>query len=471
MPKIIIRENDYTQAGTPDYSNSTVLIAGFAKDGVEKGEVFELSTQKDFVDKVGNIEPSTETTGADGKTTKIAKSYSNKIAYELLGLGYPVIYKVITDVTDMNDDSFWEEFKDKASYDFRYIMTGLLTDNKTANEKIIALANFDAKAAETDIFKTGRGDCIALCDIDKNKEAVAEIIKNSAAKATKESEATTQESTSTDSTESGSTPNESGSTDNESGATGGESENTNESGNAIKYSAVTASKYAAYFAPSFCIKGYESPKNDKGEAIYADNIFPASFYYLACAKRASLNNFDEWFAVAGYTRGVADFAIASTSTNYGEIAIHKLQARTATGSDVDSDIAVNLIANFRGNYYLWGNRTAEKLDKELKASHFLNIRQLCTTLKKQIYVACRRFTFDPNSDVLWINFCNAITPTLERMKNNQGIENFVIERVDTDLKATLKAKIRITPIEAVEDFDIELALEDSMGTTNANISE
>ena len=136
MPKIIIRENDYTQAGTPDYSNSTVLIAGFAKDGVKKGEVFELSTQKDFVDKVGYAEPSTETTGTDGKTTKVVTSYGNKIAYELLGLGYPVIYKVITDVDDMNEDSFWEEFKDKASYDFRYIMTGLLTDNKTANDKI-----------------------------------------------------------------------------------------------------------------------------------------------------------------------------------------------------------------------------------------------------------------------------------------------------------------------------------------------
>lgn len=445
MPKIIIRENDYTQAGTPDYSNSTVLIAGFAAaKGADKGKVFELSTQKDFVDKVGYVKYSDDNA-----------SYGNKIAYELLGLGYPVIYKVITAVAEMNENSFWEEFKDKASYDFRYIMTGLLTDNSTANEKIIALANFDAEAAKTDIFKTGRGDCIALCDIDKTKEAVAEIIKNSATKATKESEATTQESTST---ESGSTPNESEAAGSESGAT------SNGSTGAIKDSAIKASKYAAYFAPSFCMKGYANPN-------YKDNIFPASFYYLACAKKASLNNFDEWFAVAGYTRGVADFAIASTNTNYGEIAINKLQARSAGGSDADADIAVNLIANFRGNYYLWGNRTAEKLGEELKASHFLNIRQLCTTLKKQIYVACRRFTFDPNSDVLWINFCNAITPTLERMKNNQGIENFVIERVDTDLKATLKAKIRITPIEAVEDFDIELALEDSMGTANANISE
>ena len=413
MPKIIIRENDYTQAGTPDYSNSTVLIAGFAKTdkNIASGTVFEFSTQAEFVEKIGHVKYS-EATGTGEEATSIITSYGNKIAYELLGLGYPVIYKVITAVAEMNVATFWEEFKDKASYDFRYIMTGLLTDNKTANDQIINLAKFDAELAKTDIFSTGRGDCIALCDIDTTKESVADI----------------------------------------------------------KESAATASKYAAYFAPSFCMRGYE-PKDENDAKIYTNNIFPASFYYLACAKRASINNFDEWFAVAGYTRGLANFAIEATSTNYGEVAIHKLQARTASSSEADDNIAVNLIANFRGNYYLWGNRTAETLDQELKASHFLNIRQLCTTLKKQIYVACRRFTFDPNSDILWINFCNAITPTLERMKNNQGIESFVIEKVDTDLKATLKARIRITPIEAVEDFDIELALEDSMGTTNANISE
>jgi hypothetical protein len=172
-------------------------------------------------------------------------------------------------------------------------MTGLLTGNKDANDQIINLAKFDEDAAKTDIFSTGRGDCIALCDIDTANESVSNI-KNSAA---------------------------------------------------------TASKYAAYFAPSFCMLGY-GPKDENDKKIYTNNIFPASFYYLACAKRASLNNFDEWFAVAGYTRGLANFAIESTNTNYGEIAIHKLQARTKTENDVDADIAVNLIANFRGNYYL-----------------------------------------------------------------------------------------------------------------------
>jgi hypothetical protein len=102
---------------------------------------------------------------------------------------------------------------------------------------------------------------------------------------------------------------------------------------------------------------------------------------------------------------------------------------------------------------------------DLTAQHFLNIRQLCTTLKKQIYVACRKFTFDPNSDVLWVNFCNAIRPTLENMRADQGIRDYKIIKLETEKKATLKAKIRIIPIEAVEDFILEVSLDDDFGVS------
>jgi hypothetical protein len=94
--------------------------------------------------------------------------------------------------------------------------------------------------------------------------------------------------------------------------------------------------------------------------------------------------------------------------------------------------------------------------------HFLNIRQLCTTIKKQLYVACRQFTFDPNSDLLWINFVNAIKPTLEKMRADQGIKGYKITKVANNKKALLTARIRIVPIEAVEDFDISIYLEDSL---------
>ena len=96
------------------------------------------------------------------------------------------------------------------------------------------------------------------------------------------------------------------------------------------------------------------------------------------------------------------------------------------------------------------------------ASDFLNIRQLCCTLKKQIYVACRQLTFDPNSEMLWINFKNKIRPILEKMKADQGIQDYEFVKIANAPKATLKAQIRIVPIEAVEDFEIDVTLEDSL---------
>ena len=108
---------------------------------------------------------------------------------------------------------------------------------------------------------------------------------------------------------------------------------------------------------------------------------------------------------------------------------------------------------------------------DLRASHFLNIRQLCTTIKKQVYVACKQRTFEPNSDLLWIRFCNDIRPTLEKMKADQGITDYKFIKVKTDKKALLVAKIRIVPIEAVEDFDISLTLEDSISGVVAGIDE
>jgi hypothetical protein len=48
------------------------------------------------------------------------------------------------------------------------------------------------------------------------------------------------------------------------------------------------------------------------------------------------------------------------------------------------------------------------------------------------------------------------------MKADQGIRDYKFVKDATDRKALLKARIRIVPIEAVEDFDIGLYLEDSL---------
>jgi hypothetical protein len=53
------------------------------------------------------------------------------------------------------------------------------------------------------------------------------------------------------------------------------------------------------------------------------------------------------------------------------------------------------------------------------------------------------------------------------MKADQGIEDYKFIKVKNDRKAFLSAVIRIVPIEAVEDFDISIYLEDSLNGTIA----
>jgi hypothetical protein len=382
--------------------------------------------------------------------------YGNQMAYELLGLGYTVLFKAMmpytaeqlsalaqtsdnkkadgtnvsylvpekSAVAQINDGNFWECLKDKATYDFRYLVTGLLTQNDRANKCILEIADHTEEILLDDAsIQDGRGDCIALIDLDSKTyvgKTPAEAVPDMA-----------------------------------------------------KEAAEWASAYAAVFAPYVTYLMSDDPD-------YDNKTFPASFHYLACAANSANNNFSEWYANAGYTRGVAKYTIESTGCKFGEAAIQALEPRfmikvgkekDATGTawiDINTTVAINLIVKIKSSYYLWGNRTGKKLgtrgaaDGDLRAQDFLNIRQLCCTIKKQVYVTCRRLTFDPNSNNLWINFRSLLTPMLEEMKADQGIKDYKFVKNDTDRKALLSAKIRIVPIEAVEDFEIGLYLEDTL---------
>ena len=208
-------------------------------------------------------------------------------------------------------------------------------------------------------------------------------------------------------------------------------------------------KYAAAFAPHIVYKGDTT-------------AFPGSFNYLSCFA-THISRFPAWFAMAGSVRGVSPYKIDSVSLELGDAANAVLQARAVGGTITADHRATNTVCEVRPyGKIIWGNRTLFPLGTGLVASSFLNIRQLCCDIKKTLYRAGRKFSFEPNSDVLWANFQNAIIPLLEEMKSGQGIRGYRIIKEPTSSKATLKAKIRIIPIEAVEDFDLTVELSDSI---------
>jgi hypothetical protein len=363
--------------------------------------------------------------GTDGTADK---HIGNQIAYELLGLGYTVLYKKLESsraiLDQLCDSDFWAPLKDKSVFNFRYVMTGGCYEAEAMNQ-ICELATFNNSVkledAETFDVSAGRGDCIALCDIN-------ESIPNKVVSSSQTLQANI--------------------------------ENIGHAANLI----TKANEYSAIFGPKVTYV-----MSDISVKLFGGNkTFPASFHYLACAAR-TFERYNEWYAVAGYNRGISNYTIDTTSVKFGDIAINTLAPRTI---NTYTNKSINLILFERGNYYLWGNRTGAALDTEgIKFRHFLNIRQLCCSIKKQLYTACRQFTFDPNSDLLWINFVNAIKPTLEAMKADQGIKGYTITRTANAKKALLTARIRIVPIEAVEDFDISIYLEDSLTGIIVNTDE
>ena len=392
----------------------------------------KASLIKEYVD--GDADPATlenvvkVLVGDEGASKNQQERHlGNKIAYELLKAGYTVFYRVLnstqTALEQLNKADFWAPLKDKATYRIRYLTTGGCYDY-SVYQLMADVVNFNNKTtlADADTLlpgSSGRGDCIALFDIDESKLSPSYATPKELATAF---------------------------------------------GDQAKL--IKANKNCAIFAPRVVYV------EDEDEVYGANDIkLPCSLHFLLCAAKAQ-ENYAEWYAAAGYTRGIANKTIKYTTYNFGDLVINTLAPREPNSYIGDNGKAINLILNERGSYYLWGNRTAASLDKNgLKFSHFLNIRQLCTTLKQVIWEASRRFTFDPNSDVLWINFVNAVRPTLERMKGDQGIAGYRISKVATTEKAVLKAIIRIVPIEAVEDFDISIYLEDNVEGLNIEADE
>lgn len=384
--------------------------------------------------------------GGEGQDGNDVYSYGNQMAYELLKLGYTVLYRVIDQdfmdslkkvgtERDEEINKVIEPLKDKSVYDFRYVVTGFMNETYFANALALQLCEAVNETSVSEVASNGRGDCILLVDIpyswytaqdDSNIPSpltqvdAVENIKNNLA------------------------------------------------------SGIIESKYAAIFAPyvkyNFTdneVSGYISENENDG--LLDGKTFPASFHYLACAAKSN-SIYNEWYAVAGYTRGISDYDVAGLGCTFGENAANVLQPRQITSDGVRC--AVNLIIKIRNEYLIWGNRTAYTLNSSnLLASHFLNIRQLCMTIKKEVYYACKRFTFDPSSDLLWNNFTMTIRPTLEKMKADQGITDYKIIRIQSKERAVLKARIRVVPVEACEDFYIDLALEDSIAGTTVNVDE
>ena len=347
----------------------------------------------------------------DGDGEIVRLDYMNDIAY------YKVVDTHLGGVPLLLDSRIWKELEDKNLYNVRFLTTGAYACPTVDMVKCAA----------------NRGDCIALIDhtdldtysVDAVREQV-EILD-------------------------------------------------------VDYTDTRnadALSFAAAFTPWFnanlpSMEITSGTVRDLGTESYT---VPASFGYLLAYARSIKTN-PIWKASAGVSRGVIP-ELTSVKYILSNAECEMLQARAKSG-EVDLDgtddnvgIAINPIAYRRYNgfsggfrYVVNGNRTMHENDGTTIATSFLNVRVLVSEISKTLYDASVAYTFEQNSDVLWNKFYALVTPLLDRMASGEGIEGYRLERVATDKKARFCANLTIVPIEAVEDFELTITLEDSIEVT------
>lgn len=414
MAEIIIREVDYTTSEAYSPTETIVYIPGMIGNDAEgnikpAGEVLGkpklVNTVADFEELFG-VSPRI-ISNAEASEVEYDKSFV--MAKQLVASGMPVLYEVVGN----NGEEVTTKDAMIAVLKTNNFWTKL-ADRSIYNPRFITSGAYNAIGEDGDVaaatamteFAGKRGDCVALIDHAIGLADVA-AIKNLF------------------------------------------------NGAGIK--SLAFGTYGTAFTP-WCKFDLTADFNNvvqaEGEAYWT---LPGSFAYLL-AYNAMLNNYATWFAAAGKVKGMIPL-LREPLVDFGEIACNELQLRT------EGSVAVNPITWMNPyGYRIYGNRTLKQNAEGLKAQSFLNIRNLCSDIKKVCFQACRQMAFEQNTDVLWYNLKSKITPTLNKMKTGEGIRDFKITRINTGEKAKVVAKIRILPIEAVEDFDITIELADSLET-------
>ena len=216
---------------------------------------------------------------------------------------------------------------------------------------------------------------------------------------------------------------------------------------------------------------YEDVKNIPGKYVlpfYAKDLQvdkkdcdAGEGYILAYLNSIKTN--PEWLAIAGSKRGL--IPDASSVGFMTESDIDNIQP----DGKIADKIAINPIVEMNPwGIRIWGNRTAyvsQADDKGLVASSFANIRILLCDLKKRLYKAARKYQFEQNTDILWVNFQAEVNSLLEEMVHSYGIAGYRWFREETKDRAKIAARLQIIPVEAVEDFDLTIELTDSLTVT------
>lgn len=165
-----------------------------------------------------------------------------------------------------------------------------------------------------------------------------------------------------------------------------------------------------------------------------------------------------WFAPAGFTRGALSTAIDAKVKLYKD------------NLDALYEAAINPLVSFPGQaangaansgLMVWGQKT---LQAAASALDRVNVRRLLISLRREVKDVANTFIFEPNRASTLTRFSAAVTPRLERVKTQRGIEQYLV-KIDTSTTTqldvennTIRGKVFIVPTRSVEFVSIDFVV-------------
>lgn len=161
---------------------------------------------------------------------------------------------------------------------------------------------------------------------------------------------------------------------------------------------------------------YKDPVYNKQVSVPPTTILPAVFAY---SDKVSF----PWYAVAGMNRaGLKKFNVVRAKD--------KLKKKER---DRLYENRINPIGTFPGEgVVVWGQKTLQIAPSALDR---INVRRMLLHTRKLIAKEALKIVFEPNVPAVWQSFENKITPKLEEIKQNYGLDQFSVvfdERTTTE---------------------------------------
>ena len=170
-----------------------------------------------------------------------------------------------------------------------------------------------------------------------------------------------------------------------------------------------------------------------------------------------------WFAPAGFTRG------ALQTTLEARVKLSK------TNMDVLYDVNVNPIVAFPGNatggtnpkggVVVWGQKT---LQQAASALDRVNVRRLLIEIRRQVRDISNTVIFEPNRDATLAAFSAAVTPVLQRIQAQAGLERFKVvidssttSQLDVE-NNTIRGKVFVIPTKSIEYVSIDFIVTNAL---------